>query len=216
MTIVEMKLIRIIGILLLQIFTQSLYSQEAGKLRMDLNIDLGRSLNYKNLELGAGVSVNPAYMITDNQKVGINVSVFAILKNLEIKEYTERQALTSILGTYDYYFGQQNNFSFSIGGGIGLYQIDHTISQLLLYPSGKTIYQNDVIFAGYRPGIMIRPAWEYGKFRLGLECDFVPSYTYESTITNQLVSNENIFFKWNLGMFLGGGHHKKRRNWYRN
>lgn len=162
----EMNFNRIIGFCFLLMLSQHLYSQEEGRFRMDLNVDVGRSLAFKNLDLGVGASINPAYMISDNQKVGVNVSVFALLKNLEIKEYTERQAFTSIHGTYDYFFGQQNNFAFSIGGGVGIYQIDHSMSQLLLYSSGKMINQHDVVFSGYRPGIMIRPACEFGKFRL--------------------------------------------------
>lgn len=206
-----MKSIRVIGIILLQLLSLTVHSQEEGKFRMDLSVDVGRGLAFKNLDLGVGATISPAYMITDNHKVGICASVFALLKNLEQKDYTERQALSSILGTYDYYFGKQSNFSFSIGGGLGIYQIDHNISQLLLYSSGKIVNQNDVVFSGYKPGIMIRPAWEFGKFRLGLECNFLPSYTYESIFTNQSVLNENMYFKWNLGMFLGGGHHKSSR-----
>lgn len=211
-----MRLLKILFLSLFQFICQNLFSQEEGKLRLDINIDVGRTFDFKQLDVGVGASVNPAFMIKDNQKLGINVGVFAILKNLEKKEYTERQAISSLLGTYDYYFGQQSNFAFSIGGGLGIYQIDHDIKQLLLYPSGNIVNQKNTLFSGYKLGLMIRSGLEFGKFKLGLECNFLPSYSYESTITNQSVSNENLFFKWNLGMFLGGGHHKKRSNWYRN
>jgi len=202
---------RIVYLSIFQLLSHISYSQEEGKLRMDINVDVGRGLAFNQLDLGIGASISPSYMITNNHKIGINVSVFAILKNLENKEFTERQAISSILGTYDYYFGQQTNFAFSIGGGLGVYQIDHDISQLLLYSSGNVINQNNPIFSGYKPGLMIRPGMEFGKFRLGLECNYFPSYSYESVITNQNVNNENLYFKWNLGIFIGGGRHIKAR-----
>jgi hypothetical protein len=209
----KMNFLKIVCLSLLLLNGQRLYPQKEGKLRMDISVDVGRGLLFKQLDLGIGASINPSYLISENQKLGINVSVFAILKNLENKEFTERQAISSLLGTYDLYFGQQSNFAFSIGGGLGIYQIDHDISQLLLYSSGNIVNQKNTLFSGYKPGLMIRPGLEFGKFRLGLECNFLPSYSYESTITNQSVSNDNLFFKWNLGIFLGGGRHKARFNW---
>ncbi len=202
---------RIAYLIILQLLSHFLYSQEHGKLRMDVSVDVGRGLAFNQLDFGVGASLNPSYLILDNQKIGINVSVFAILKNIENKEYTERQAISSILGTYDFYLGKQENFAFSLGGGLGIYQFNHDISYLLFYSNGNIISKRETIFSGNKPGLMIRPGLEFGKFRLGLELNFVPSYSYESSMATQAGSMDNLFFKWNLGVFIGGGRHKKAR-----
>jgi outer membrane protein X len=159
------------------------------------------------------LTLNPSFTITDNQKVGINLSVFSLLKDLENKNYTERQLIKSVLGTYDYYFAQQNNFAFSIGGGLGIYNINHDLNSLIYYAnSGNIINQNDNVFTGSKPGLMLRPGIEFGKFRLGIEFNLIPSYTYKASNSILDETSKNSFFKWNLGIFLGGGHHKSRFN----
>jgi len=204
---------RNILLVFLILLNQNLYCQEENYIRIDIGLDVGRGLVFDQVDLGLGLTLNPSFTITDNQKVGINLSVFSLLKDLENKNYTERQLIKSVLGTYDYYFAQQNNFAFSIGGGLGIYNINHDLNSLIYYAnSGNIINQNDNVFTGSKPGLMLRPGIEFGKFRLGIEFNLIPSYTYKASNSILDETSKNSFFKWNLGIFLGGGHHKSRFN----
>lgn len=180
-------------------------AQESNRARVGISIDAGRSFDVEKLSFGIGISVDPAYNISDHQMVGLSLGAFALAKTIDEKALSsEGIGLTSLLGTYDHFILQNNKLAFSVGGGLGVFNIAHMYRNTSLSSFRN---EDETLFTGIKPGIMIRPGFEYGKFRLALEFNLIPSHDYTSQIYNFSGTSINSFFKWKMGVFIGGGNH---------
>jgi len=180
-------------------------AQEPNRARVGISIDAGRSFDIEKLSFGIGISVDPAYNISDHQIIGLSLGAFALAKTIDEKALSsEGIGLTSLMGTYDHFILQNNKIAFSVGGGLGVFNIAHTFRNNSLSSFRN---EDETLFTGAKPGVMIRPGFEYGKFRLALELNLIPSHDYASKIYNFSGTNINTFLKWKMGVFIGGGHH---------
>lgn len=198
---------KFVGLILFSFFVFfEVSAQEPNRARVGLSFDAGRSFEFNKIDFGIGVSIDPAYNISDHQMIGLSLGAFALAKNIEENSLTsEGIGLTSILGTYDHFILQNNKLAFSIGGGLGVFNIAHIYRRTSITSNGGN--EDETLFTGVKPGFMIRPGFEYGKFRLALEINLVPSHDYVSNNYNFSGTNINSFYKWKMGFFFGGGHH---------
>jgi hypothetical protein len=156
---------------------------------------------------GVGVSfdIEPKYNIKENMNVGLRIGGAAIARDVEdigSTTFVTATAIGSYLGTFDYYFPSGKSFVPFVGGGIG-------------YATALSVRANeddnidnidpDSGFAG-----VIRGGFEWGKFRMNLEYNIMPTtplYYGSGIITNGDISNS--YFAVNLGFYIGGGKWKK-------
>jgi hypothetical protein len=189
-------------------FTLSVFhvnAQEAKKIRVGLSLDLGRSFEINKTDLGIGISLDPTYNISDHQTIGFSLGAFVMAKNIEVNSLnSEAIGMTSILGTYDHFIKIQPRFVYTLGGGLGVFNLNHLYSQST---SPTSLAFTETVFEGMKPGIMFRPGIEYSKFRISLEFNFIPSHSYEAKRYNFSGTNLNSFFKWKIGVNIGGGQH---------
>ena len=185
---------------LLAVFTvltiMSVNAQEKGKIRVGL--DLG----YVFATGGGGLLVNlePKYNIADNMSVGIRFSSAAVGRNLTSPDITDSDALdidlafnSSYLATFDYYFNKGNSSTAPyIGAGLGSYSFGKI--------KGIEPGLNELPDAESKFGGMIRGGVEFGKFKLGIEYNIVPSTDYGDDITST-----NSYFGASVGFYVGGG-----------
>jgi outer membrane protein X len=191
--------------LIASFFFSEVSAQEPNRARVGISIDAGRSFDIEKLSFGIGISIDPAYNISDHQIIGLSLGAFALAKTIDENALTsEGIGLTSLMGTYDHFILQNKKLAFSVGGGLGVFNIAHVYRSTSI----SSIRNNEeTLFTGVKPGIMIRPGFEYGKFRLALEFNLIPSHDYSSNYYNFSGSNINSFFKWKMGVFIGGGQH---------
>lgn len=178
----------------------NIYAQEEGKFRVGL--DLGYTIPSNG---GGGVlfSIEPKYNIKDNMNVGLRIGAAAMIRDIETEGETTSAKVSangSYVGTYDYYFNNSGgSFVPYIGGGVGYYSIANvefddvdSSSDTALDASGKM-------------GGLIRGGFEWGKFRMGLEYNFVPKSELQN-ISGEKISNiSNTYLGVHLGFYLGGG-----------
>ena len=160
----------------------SIYGQEKGKFRVGL--DLGYV--FSQGEGGLLLSIEPKYNLTDNSNIGLRLGVAADIS------VVSADGSSSVLGTYDYYFNNENSsFSPFLGAGLGLYFYERT--SLFGPNSSETKF-----------GSLIRGGAELGKFRIALEYNILPKSDYEAG-----ESIKNSYFGASLGFYIGGGKWKK-------
>ena len=165
----------------------SLNAQEKGKVRV------GMDLGWAFASGGGGLlfDLEPKYNLTDNSNVGLRIVVAARLGNIESD--IDVDANISFLGTYDYYFNNENSSSAPfIGGGLGLFVL-----------GGST--DGDDVFAGNQVGGLIRGGIELGKLRLAFEYNIIPKSKLEMG-----QSIENSYLGASIGFYLGGGKWKNK------
>jgi len=132
--------------------------------------------------LGVSFDIEPKYNIKENMSVGLRLGGAAIARDVEEIGNTTLVTATAIgsyIGTFDYYFPSGKSFVPFVGGGIGG-------------------------FCG-----VIRGGFEWGKFRMNLEYNFVPKTPLylNGPLTTEDISNS--YFAVNLGFYIGGGKWKK-------
>lgn len=156
----------------------SINAQEKGKFRVGL--DLGGV--FSQGEGGLLVSIEPKYSLTDNSNLGLRLGAATEISGIIA------DGSSSVLGTYDYYFNNENSsFSPFLGAGLGLYFYERV--SLFGSNSSETKF-----------GSLIRGGAELGKFRIALEYNILPKTNYESG-----ESVKNSYFGASLGFYVGGG-----------
>lgn len=175
-------------------------AQEEGKFRVGL--DLGYTVPSNG---GGGVlfSLEPKYNIKDNMNVGLRIGAAAMVRDIQDNGETTSAKVSangSYVGTYDYYFnGSGSSFVPYLGGGVGYYSIANvefddvdSSSDVSLDASGKM-------------GGLIRGGFEWGKFRMGLEYNFVPKSNLQNMSGDKIASVSNTYLGIHLGFYVGGG-----------
>jgi hypothetical protein len=183
----------------------NLIAQESNKIRVGVSLDVGRTFELNKLDFGIGISLDPTYNISDHQTIGFSFGAFAMAKNIEDNSLSsEAIGMTSILGTYDHFIKIQPRLVYSLGGGVGVFNLSHMYS---MSTSPTSLGINETVFQGMKPGIMLRPGLEYSKFRISIEFNLIPSHSYDAQLNNFSGINLNSFFKWKVGFIIGGGNH---------
>lgn len=197
-----MKKLLTIIISLLAVLTA--FSQEADRFRFQM--DLGAAAP-KGGGIGALVNLEPQILVRRNFALGLRMGVAGLAKDIVYYEipddYTgELGANASITGTANYYFNYgKGKAAPYIGGGFGYY----TMSNVNI---GSTDIDSDDL-GDLRANIawapMLRAGVELGKFRIGVEYNFVPKSDLQ-TINGEVIGQAtNEYFGFTIGYFVGGG-----------
>lgn len=191
---------KIILLVFLTLAFANSYSQKQGGFRVGL--DLG----YVPTGGGGGglLSIEPKYNIKENMNVGLRFGLAGIARDIQENSDESITAKISVnnsyVGTYDYYFHKSgSSFAPYIGAGVGYYEIaniefdDSTSSEVTPDSTGEM-------------GGLIRGGFEWGKFRMGVEYNFVPDSKLQDLngkVTDVSVANSYVGI--HLGFYLGGG-----------
>lgn len=191
---------KIILLVFLTLTFANSYSQKQGGFRVGL--DLG----YVPTGGGGGglLSIEPKYNIKENMNVGLRFGLAGIARDIQENSDESITAKISVnnsyVGTYDYYFHKSgSSFAPYIGAGVGYYEIanvefdDSSSSEVTPDSTGEM-------------GGLIRGGFEWGKFRMGVEYNFVPDSKLQDLNGNVTdVSVANSYVGIHLGFYLGGG-----------
>lgn len=175
-------------------------AQEEGKIRVGL--DIGYTIPTAG---GGGVlaAIEPKYNLKDNMNLGLRIGIAGMVRDIEgTTEYESAKvaANVSYLATYDYYFSNSGgSFVPFLGAGAGYYSFASVVID-------NTSSSNDVSLdiAGKFAG-MVRGGFEWHKFRLGAEYNFVPESDLQNTAGQKVGTSPNSYFGISLGFFVGGG-----------
>ncbi|OXA81581.1 hypothetical protein B0A58_01405 [Flavobacterium branchiophilum NBRC 15030 = ATCC 35035] len=180
-------------------------AQSQGGFRVGL--DLGYALPAKG---GGGflVSIEPKYNIKDNMNIGLRFGAAAMAKNIQSTTSTtanvdaEIGVNNSYLLTYDYYFNQSgSSFVPYIGAGAGLFQL----ANLEINDTNSTTTTTTMLDATSKTGGLVRGGFEWGKFRMGVEYNFVPKSNIQDLKGTVVGSTDNSYLGIHLGFYIGGG-----------
>ncbi|MBA4153267.1 outer membrane beta-barrel protein [Flavobacterium sp.] len=167
---------------------------------------VGLDVGYIPASGGAGVSfdIEPKYNIKENMNVGLRIGIAAIARDVEEignTTFVTATAIGSYIATFDYYFPSGKSFVPFVGGGMGY------STALSVRASEDTDVEGLDPDSGF--GGLIRGGFEWGKFRMNLEYNFVPKTPLyrEGQVTTGDISNS--YFAVNLGFYIGGGKWKK-------
>lgn len=187
------------------------HAQEEGKFRAGLDFGVG---------IGSGSSggilfaIEPKYNLKHNLNVGLRFQGATIIKDMY---YVNRQnedfdatiqASSSFMAVSDYYFHKEGGNSFApfIGGGLGFFNLQNVYFSASEFDNNATVYntKSSSVFGG-----MIRGGFEWGKFRMSAEYNFVPETDLQNTMGFVIGKAKNNYFGLNLGFYLGGGKWQK-------
>jgi len=190
-------------LLLLTCYAMQLQAQEANKFRFDIR--LGYAIPSGG---GGGVLFNlePKWTITDNMNVGLRLGAAAYASSLEFNDTTGQGSETEIgangsyLGTFDYYFHNgSSSFAPFVGGGVGYYQVAN------VEDDGSDFEDNSEIGTDGKFGGMFRAGFDWGKFRLAAEYNFIGKSDLRNTNNDIIGIAKNGYLGISLGAYFGGG-----------
>lgn len=187
-----------------------IHGQEKGKFRVGL--DAGLVLGSKKGGGGA-FGVEPKFNVKDNINLGLRFQVAGMFKDLHYIDEQREDYNTidmtsfSILATSDYYFTEEERSSFApfVGGGLGIYNVSNVYFTADEIDAGGS-YNRKVNSV---PGGMIRAGFEWRKFRLTAEYNFVPKTDLQDFYGNVIGNEKNNYFGLTIGFYLGGGKWRK-------
>lgn len=185
------------------------HAQQEGKFRTGLDFGLGFG---SGNSAGAVVGIEPKYNIKDNLNVGFRFEIAGIMKDMH-DVYGDQydatiQANISFMGTADYYFHKQEGNSFApfVGGGLGSHNVANVYFTAEEIEDNATSYNMKVssVF-----GAMIRSGFEWGKFRLTAQYNFIPKTDLQDIDGYVIGKAKNNYFGLSVGFYLGGGKWRK-------
>lgn len=179
----------------------STFAQEQGKVRVGL--DLGYAIPTAG---GGGFAIylEPMYNIKDNMSVGLRIGSALMVKEIESNNGDviegEIGANGSYMATFDYHFNNSGkSFVPFVGGGLGYVSIAN------IGFSDNIEGGNDQIEPDGKLGGMLRGGFEWGKFRMGIDCNLIPKSDLKNIDGNEIGTSKNSYVGINLGFFVGGG-----------
>lgn len=190
------------------IFFTSSNAQDANKFRVGL--DLGIVPAKKGF--GLAFFLEPKYNVKENMNIGLRLGSTAIIKNTNTSSNPisgSLEGIGSYTGTFDYYFPNGDNFVPYIGGGVGYNQIVNVVLTDIGNQDNVNKIPNSNVIGG-----LIRGGFELGKFRLGLEYNFLPKTTAYTIAGSKLSDVSNSYLALNLGFYIGGGKWKRQNQVY--
>lgn len=188
-----------------------LHAQERGRFRTGLDIGYATG---SGTSAGFLFAVEPKYNVKDNFNVGLRFELAGIAKDFRNTDSQNNnsegnvQVNLSFLAVGDYYFHKDVKSSFApfVGGGFGLQQVSNVYFSPDQVNNNETIQnlQSNIVFAG-----MIRGGFEWSKFRLTAEYNFIPQTDLQDTSGYVIGKVNNNYFGLSVGFYLGGG------KWYK-
>ena len=178
----------------------NVYSQEEGKFRVGL--DFGVAIPTAG-GVGALSAIEPKYNLKDNMNIGLRMGIAGMVRDIQGStnyESAKVSANTSYLATFDYYFNNSGgSFVPFVGAGAGYYSFASVVIDNNSNSNGVSL---DIAgkFAG-----MARAGFEWHKFRMGAEYNFVPESDLQNTAGEKVGTTANSYFGVSLGFFVGGG-----------
>lgn len=182
--------------------------QEKGKFRVGLDAGLVIGAAKGG---GGTFGLEPKFNLNDNLNVGVRFQAAGMFKDLyyidaEKDNYNTTEMVSfSFLATSDYYYGIKNegrgSFAPFVGGGLGIYKVTnvyYTADQLDADDPYNT--KASSVFGG-----MIRTGFEWRKFRLTAEYNFVPKTDLQDYYGNVIGEEKNSYFGLTIGFYAGGG-----------
>lgn len=184
------------------------YAQEINKFK--IGVELGPA---KGADIAILAALEPKFSINENSTVGLRLGVaFLLGRNIEesmksqyiIEEGFSLHEIYSLAATFDRYLGKANSrFQPFIGGGLSYYKLSG-----ISYISAKD--NHDVNLASTakvkgQMGLLVRGGFEFGKFRLGLECNFISKSEIKTQNGEIAGWAKDSYFGVSLGGIIGGG-----------
>lgn len=194
---------KIILFVALYLTASNVHAQTEGSFRVGL--DIGYTVPSDG---GGGIllSLEPKYNIKDNMNVGLRIGSAAMIRNITTTNggstSAELSANGSYVGTYDYYFNKGgSSFVPYLGGGAGYYSIAN-----VKFDDIDNNNETDAsLDASGKFGGLVRGGFEWGKFRMGVEYNFVPESNLQNLSGNNIGRVSNSYLGIHLGFYLGGG-----------
>jgi outer membrane protein W len=194
---------------LLIFFFCMIQAQEKDKFRV--GFDFGYAFADKTD--GFSINMEPKYNISDNMNVGLRLKTSLLFKNIVISDKNEIINLeasvnSSVIGTFDYYYRTNSKFNPYLGAGVG-----YTYLENVKVENQNALTSTFVLDAKNSFVVMGRVGFELGKFRMGLEYNYIPDSTminrvvgtfpFQTVVTDGKINNS--YFVASLGFYLGGG-----------
>lgn len=183
---------------------QVAFAQRADSFRFQM--DLGAAAP-KGGGIGALVNLEPQVLVKDNLALGMRFAAVGMAKDVTYYEIPddyegELSANFSFSATANYYFNKGNSrIAPYVGGGFGYY----TISNLDVEGNNSDWEELQELRASFAWAPMVRAGVELGKFRLGLEYNFVPKSDLQNFDGDIVGEATNQYFGFTLGYFVWGG-----------
>ncbi|GMQ24593.1 hypothetical protein Aoki45_12750 [Algoriphagus sp. oki45] len=157
--------------------------------------------------IGALVNLEPQILVKNNLALGMRFAAVGMVKDVTYYEIPddyegELSANFSFSATANYYFNKGNSrIAPYVGGGFGYY----TISNLDIEGNNSDWEELQELRASFAWAPMVRAGVELGKFRLGLEYNFVPKSDLQNFDGDIVGEATNQYFGFTLGYFVWGG-----------
>ncbi|GAB2488292.1 MAG: hypothetical protein EP311_02045 [Cytophagales bacterium] len=157
--------------------------------------------------IGALVNLEPQILVKDNLALGMRFAAVGMAKDVTYYEIPddydgELGANFSFSATANYYFNRENSrVAPYVGAGFGYY----VLSNLDVDSRDSDWEQLDELKASFAWAPMVRAGVEVGKFRAGLEYNFVPNSDLQNFDGDIVGEATNRYFGFTLGYFIGGG-----------
>lgn len=183
----------------------SVNGQEAEKFRVDLR------LGYATGKAGDGIlfHLEPKWSIDEKYNVGLRISGAGLINlgnenDLTLSGSDRIAGIGSYTGTLDYYVYHKPESPFAVftGGGLGYYAVLNYTEDL-----DDDAVDNLDVNGGF--GGFVRVGFDYFKFRVGLEYNFIPKGTLRGPGNIDLGEINNNFLGLSLGFYFGGGKWKR-------
>lgn len=146
------------------------------------------------------------YNLADNMNVGLRISSGAFIKGIVLDSGDDLESASvsgnvGYLGTFDYYLNNGGSFAPYIGGGVGIFNV----ASVGITGSDNAETAGAALEAGIKFGGLLRGGFELGKFRMGLEYNFIPGSPLLNTSGQEIGNSQNSYLGFTLGFFVGGG-----------
>jgi outer membrane protein W len=195
---------KVILVLFAALTCNAIYAQKEGGFRVGL--DLGATLP-SNGGGGLLLSIEPKYNLKDNMNIGLRIGTAAMVRDIQDNGSSTSGKVAvnvSYVATYDYYFNSAGkSFVPYIGGGAGYYAIAN-----VAYDDVNSSDEIAVNASG-KMGALVRGGFEWGKFRMGLEYNFVPKSDLNDIYGDKVGTVSNTYLGIHLGFYVGGGKWRK-------
>ncbi|MFN3997094.1 hypothetical protein [Algoriphagus sp.] len=195
---------KLFAVMLIMFMMQTGFAQQAGGFRFQM--DLGAAIP-KDGGIGALVNLEPQILILDNLAFGLRLGMAGLAKDVVYTNSTEDYdgdiaGNASIVSTLNYYLNNgSSRVAPYVGAGFGYYGLSN------IKIEDSNIAKEDIgdLEAAFAWAPMARAGVEVGKFRMGVEYNFIPNSNLQNVNGQVIGQAVNKYFGFTLGFFVGGG-----------
>ena len=196
--------------LMLGLYT--LHAQERNKFKLGVEVAPTISTGL-NSSLGFLVAIEPKFNNTENSAVGLKIGrAVAIERNIKFLDdfqfnevgWHKVYEVLSLAATFDQYLGKPNSkFQPFAGGGLSYYKASG-VGDIDTQDNPTMNFSSNTKIKG-QLGILLRGGFELGKFRLGVEHNFIPKSNIKLPNGDIAGSVKDSYFSVSFGCTIGGG-----------